>query len=151
MRNKRKKEFENLVRPSVNMDMLRQELPSFEAQHLIEILTARLETDLILRKCLFAVLAIRKSNKNFKFVSDTLDYALHFDSRGFIDDHLGHEMILEEILKELEKTDLQFAIQIAEYVIERAGEVLELFEEGHCWDNGIEQIADWLEGRRVVP
>ncbi len=122
-------------------------LPTLGVDKLVNILSVRAETDIVLNKVLLVSLAIQNSTSDISQVTDALDYAIHVPELVRYPED-GYEIILDEILlriEELEKTgNVLLAREIAEYSLLKGTEMQEKFEEGFSWTCSLENIEKWL-------
>jgi hypothetical protein len=127
------------------------QLPSLGIDKLANILAVRSECDEILNKILSISLAFKNPAADIESVTKVLNYAIHItdNESNFVSDHDGHELILDEIFKQItlmaENGNIKLAKQVAKYTLEKGQRMLEKFEEGFCWGRALEKIESWLE------
>jgi hypothetical protein len=130
------------------MDFSSEKLAKISIEDLRRIVEVRFEYDCILEKVITINIIFKELNPA-QIITKLKSIIEVISEDSFISDSDGHEQILDEILVNLnwmqKRGDNTSAKKIAEYVISRAEEMIEQFEEGFNWNNSISDIQQWLD------
>jgi hypothetical protein len=136
----------------VDINQLRTHLKLFTQEHLIEIIWLSAQYNSVLWRALSASIGMRLAKGNWEETKKVVDYALYFSD--FINyTEKGYGVIINEMINALEflykESDKKFTLQIANYILERAQEALEYFEDDWDWTCELESLEEWVSNKTV--
>jgi len=138
--------------PPIDFHELRNHLATLGVDRLAKIAWACAQSDETMNKTLMMAATVRLPDLNWDKAKSAIDYALHFPDYVRYTEN-GHGMILSEIQASAEflagRNNLDLALRIARYAIERGQEVAENFEDDFDWTSTLDDLSEWVQKMKV--
>ena len=127
----------------IDMRDLKNELPTFSTEHLIDIVYHSAQCDLLLWKALNAYIGIIQSQGEFANAKRAIDYGLSIEQASSSKDK-GHDFIIYEMMRAIEvllaKGYKKSALKMARYIHDEALSKSIYLEDDWNWALALEEL-----------